>query len=357
MKQMKKSKMVTATLSRSTKLLASALALLTALAVVTVVQAQDKPEQLKLMLGDVSMNKLPFVMAYDEGIFKDNGLDMVPKFSRSSVEIIRKSGIDMSDEFILDKDETTPIRVAGAAPSIVGMTTEAGRQDMIILGSTHQIERWRIIGNTDIRTPEQLKGKRIGYSGYGAVSHMAAISFAQKMGWDPQYDWSMMSDALGVDALQKGYVDAIMAPELHATMGIDAGYHVIVDLAQYNMPMAGSSFQVDREWLKNNRDVARRFIKATVQALAMLKTDKDSAFRAMGKWYQMKDPELMEHFYDEASKVPSKPYAPVEGLKKMMEIYDSHEMRKYTVEHFYDDSFVRELDESGYIDSLYKDKK
>ena len=93
MKQMKKSNVVTATLSRSTKLLACALALLTALAVVTVVQAQDKPEQLKLMLGDVSMNKLPFVMAYDEGIFKDNGLDLVPKFSRSSVEIIRKSGM------------------------------------------------------------------------------------------------------------------------------------------------------------------------------------------------------------------------------------------------------------------------
>lgn len=328
---------------------------LVVLAVMNIAGAQeDKPVQLKLMLGDVSMNKLPFVMAYDEGIFEDNNLDLIPKFTKGSVDIIRKSGIVVPDEFILGKDEQTPIKVGGAAPSIVGLTTRAGGADPIIIGSTHPTERWRIIGKSEINSAEQLKGKRIGYSGYGAVSHMAAISFAQAMGWDPQYDWSMMSGALGVEALDKGYVDAIMAPELHASMGIDAGYSVIVDLGDYNLPMAGSSFLVDREWLKNNREAAKQFVKAAVQAVAMLKTDKDAAFRAMGKWYQMKDPEVMEMFYDEASKVPSKPYPPVEGLKKMMEIYDSHEMRKYTVEHFYDDSIVRELDNSGYIDSLYK---
>lgn len=325
------------------------------LTVVSNVRAQeDKPVQLKLMLGDVSMNKLPFVMAYDEGIFKDNGLDLIPMFTKGSVDIIRKSGINVPDEFILGQGEETPIKVGGAAPTYVRLTTRASSPDPIIIGSTHPTERWRIIGKTDIRSPEQLKGKRIGYSSVGAVSHMAAVSFAQAMGWDPRYDWSLMGDALGIEALEKGYVDAIMGPELHATMGIDAGYHVIVDLGPYNLPMAGSSFLVDREWLKNNREAARRFVKSAVQAIAMLKTDKDSAFKAMGKWYSMNDPEIMELFYDEAAKVPSKPYAPIDGLKKMMEIYDSHEMRKYTVEHFYDDSFVRELDESGYIDSLYK---
>jgi hypothetical protein len=37
-----------------------------------------------------------------------------------------------------------------------------------------------------------------------------------------------------------------------------------------------------------------------------------------------------------------------------MEIYNTHEMRKHKPEDFYDDSFVRELDQSGFIDSLYR---
>ena len=94
-------------------------------------------------------------------------------------------------------------------------------------------------------------------------------------------------------------------------------------------------------------------MKSFVEAIAVLKTDREATYRVLRKWYQMSDPELMALFYAEASKLPSKPYPPYAGLEKMMEIYDSHEMRKYKVEDFYDDSFVRELDESGYIDSLY----
>ena len=129
---------------------------------------------------------------------------------------------------------------------------------------------------------------------------------------------------------------------------------MLVDLADYDFPVAGSSFLVDRDWLKSNRETARRFIKSAVEAVALLKTDKAAAFKSLGKWYQLDDPELLEYFYSGVDRIPRKPYPPVEGLKKVIEFYDSHEMRKYTLAHFYDDSFVRELDESGYIDSLYK---
>jgi hypothetical protein len=49
-----------------------------------------------------------------------------------------------------------------------------------------------------------------------------------------------------------------------------------------------------------------------------------------------------------------KPYPPVEGIKQLMQLYNTHEMRKHKPEDFYDDSFVKELDQSGFIDSLYK---
>ncbi|TMA10945.1 MAG: hypothetical protein E6J89_09175 [Deltaproteobacteria bacterium] len=67
----------------------------------------------------------------------------------------------------------------------------------------------------------------------------------------------------------------------------------------------------------------------------------------------MTDPEKQEHFYREVSNLPRKPYPSVEGIKKVMESYDYHEMRKYKPEDFYDDSFIRELDQSKFIDRLY----
>ncbi len=322
--------------------------------VVSPANAQGQSTELKLLMGDVSLNKLPFVMAYEEGIYKKNGLDVKPMFTRGSVEIIRRSGVDVPEEFVFKGDTKTPIKIGGSGPTIVGLTTRAGSWDPIILGSTHRTSRWRIISRPDISSAEQLKGKRIGYSGYGAVTHFVAISFAQAMGWNPNSDWSMMRNGLAVEALQKGYVDAIVAPELHAAMAVNAGFKVLVDLGEYDLPIAGSAILVDRAWLEDNRDAARRFVRSAVEAIALLKNDKQATFRTLGKWYQLTDPDVLEYFYGEAEKIPRKPYPPYEGIKKVMAVYDSHEMRKYTLEHFYDDSFVRELDESGYIDSLYK---
>jgi hypothetical protein len=37
-----------------------------------------------------------------------------------------------------------------------------------------------------------------------------------------------------------------------------------------------------------------------------------------------------------------------------MKVYDSNEMRKYSLEDFYDDELMKELDEAGFIDSFYE---
>ncbi len=47
-------------------------------------------------------------------------------------------------------------------------------------------------------------------------------------------------------------------------------------------------------------------------------------------------------------------YPAVDGIRKMMAIYDYREMRLHKVEDFYDASFITALDRSGYIDGLYK---
>lgn len=323
------------------------------LSICVAVRAESPAEPLELLLGDVSLNKLPFVLALDAGIYKRNGLHVRPRFSRGSVNIIRKSGVDVPEEYIWRGDGDPLVKIVGAAPTIVRLTTTAGAWDPVILGSTHTRSRWRIIGRADIDGVEDLKGKRIGYSGIGAVTHFMALSLAQRMGWDPHFDWSMLGDALGVESLRLAHVDAIIGPELHATMAVDAGFKIIADLGDYDLPVAGSSFLFDRAWLAANPDQARRFVKSAIEAIALLKNDQAAAFRSIRKWFLISDSELLEFFYAEAAKLPSKPYPPYAGIRKAMEIYDSREMRRYTPHYFYDDSFIRELDTSGYIDSLY----
>ena len=314
---------------------------------------QEQLIKLRVGLGDVSLNKLPFIAAYEAGIYKKNGLDVEQFITQSAADVARRTGIIVPKELIRAGGRDTPIVIGGGSPLIVRWTTDAQADDRVIVGCTDNLVRWRIIARPDITNIEQLKGKRLGYSGYGAVTHFVALSFAKIMGWNPELDLSLMSGANTMDALKSGRVDALIASELHETMATAAGYKILVDLAKYNIPNAGSGVNVSRAWLKDNQETVRRFVKSTVEMIALVKRNKPTAFNAMAKWYGVTDPEKQEYFYREVSNLPRKPYPSVEGIKRVMEIYNYHEMRKYKPEDFYDDSFIRQLDQNKYIDGLY----
>jgi NitT/TauT family transport system substrate-binding protein len=315
--------------------------------------AQERPIKLRVGLGDVSLNKLPFVTAYEEGIYKKNGLEVEQFVTPSAADVARRSGVNVPQEFIRAGGREVPIVIGGGSPLMVGWTTNAQAEDRVIVACTDSVVRWQIVSRPEITAAEQLKGKRLGYSGYGAVTHFVALIFVNIMGWNPERDLSLMSGANTMDALKNGRVDAFIASELHETMALDAGFKLLVDLAKYNIPNAGSGVNISRAWLKNNQEAASRFVKSTVDAVALVKLNKKAAFSAMAKWYNVTDPKKQEYFYREVSNLPRKPYPSVEGIRKVMEIYTYHEMRKYKPEDFYDNSFIHQLDQSGYIDSLY----
>ncbi|MBI4483561.1 MAG: ABC transporter substrate-binding protein [Acidobacteria bacterium] len=319
-----------------------------------IARAQQNLIPVQVSLGDVSLNKLIFVIAQDEGIYKRNGLDVQQFITSRAAAVVARSGVQVPRQYIRDLEEDAPIAIGGGCPLMVGLTTNARAVDRVILASTDHMVRWHIVARPEITKPEQLKGKRLGYSGYGAMTHFMALVFARKMGWDPDRDVSLMSNALALETLKNGSVDAFVADEIAHTMAVAAGYKSLIDLEQYKTPIAGSGANAARSWLKNNREAARRFIKSLVEAIALMKQNKEASFRSMAKWYNITEREKQEFFYAEAANLPRKPYPAVEGIKKVTEIYNYHEMRKHKPEDFYDDSFVRELDENGHIDSLYK---
>lgn len=317
--------------------------------------AQDKPFALTVELGDVSLTKMPFVLAAETGIYQKNGLAVTQYITPSAAAAVKGSGVNVPPENI-KSGVVGDINIGGGSPMMVGMTTNAAAIDRVILATTDTVSRFRIVGRTDIARPEDLKGKRWGYSSYGALSHLSAVVFAKQMGWDPEHDVSLIGNAMSIDVLKRGRVDVIVGDEVAWTSALAAGFKEIVDLNRYRIAMAGSGVNAAKDWLAKNHEAAARFVKSTVDAVALLKTDRQAGFAAMAKWYGIQDSNQAQAIYEEVEKLASKPYPFVEGIKKVMAVYDYHEMRQHRPEDFYDASFVAALDKSGYIDALYKKK-
>lgn len=91
-----------------------------------------------------------------------------------------------------------------------------------------------------------------------------------------------------------------------------------------------------------------------MEGLALFHQDRELALRVMAKWNGITDTETAAHAYERGQWMPRKPYPCYEGIDNTFEMYDSNEMRKYKPTDFYDDSLIRELDQSDFIDSFYK---
>jgi NitT/TauT family transport system substrate-binding protein len=316
-------------------------------------RAQERLLPLTVELGDVSLTKLPFVMAAEAGIYRRNGLEVKQFITPNAAEAIRRSaGLLVPKEFV--GTGVGEINIGGGSPTIVRMTSDARAPQRVVLATTDDVSRFHIISRNDITRPEDLKGKRIGVSVAGALSHYVTILFAERMGWDFNRDLSLFVNGMGTDVIRNGRVDAFTSDEIAAAEAIRQGFRDLVDTGVYKFPMPGSGVNADKAWLPKNREAAARFIKSTVDAVALLQTDKPAAFAAMAKWYGITEPAKQESVYAQAVLFPRKPYPSVEGIRKMMEVYNYREMRLHQPEDFYDASFIAELDRSGYIDGLYK---
>jgi NitT/TauT family transport system substrate-binding protein len=315
--------------------------------------AQDKLLPITVELGDVSLTKLPFVMAAEAGIYRRNGLEVKQFITPNAAELIRRSaGLVVPKEFV--GTGAGDINIGGGSPTLVRMTSDARAPQRVVLATTDDVSRFHIVSRQDIAGAPDLKGKRIGFSGVGALSHYVTILFAERMGWDYNRDLSLLANGVGADVIRSGRVDAFTADEIALAEAVRQGFKDLVDTGSYRFPMPGSGVNAEKSWLTKNRETAARFVKSTVEAIALLKNDKPTAFAAMAKWYGITETAKQEEVYAQAAQLPSKPYPSVEGIKKMMEVYNYREMRLHRPEDFYDASLVLELDQSGYIDGLYK---
>ena len=316
--------------------------------------AADRLTPVDVALGDVSLNKVSFLMAADQGIYARNGLEVHQFITPAAAQVAKNSGIVVPAENIKADIGSAPISIGGGSPMIYRVSTDPKAIHRIVLTTTESIIRDHIIAAPNVKSVQDLKGKRLGYSVPGAVTHVGAVSFARKMGWEPGKDIMLVGGGNALNPLLEGKEDALLGTGMLFAKAKDNKLNDLIDLTQYKLPVAGSSILAEKNWLAANRDTAARFVKAAIEADALMKTNRAAFNAALVKWFNIRDQATQDSMYHEAMEIPRKPYPAVDGIKATLSIYDSPGMRKYKAEDFYDASFIEALDKSGAIDRLYK---
>jgi ABC-type nitrate/sulfonate/bicarbonate transport system substrate-binding protein len=208
-----------------------------------------------------------------------------------------------------------------------------------------------------IKTPADLKGKRIGVQSIGGGVWMFTMLAFDHWGLNPERDniqFRVIGDqAVIAQALAAGGI--IDAAYLGYTFGAQLerqGFRVLADLLKLGIPFQGLGIMARRSFVDRSPDTAERSLRAMIETIRFINNpeNKASVIKSLVRWLRLGKVEDAEAGY-EMMKVlyDRRIYANVEGLRNVIRILGrtNEQIRALKVEDIIDERIARKLEKEG----------
>lgn len=295
----------------------------------------------------ISGDAMPAWIAKDAGIFEKNGLD---------VQLVFFTGGTTAVMALVSAD--TPIAQL-AGPAVVN-SVMAGSDATLIVGGVTSLNYY-LLSRSEIKTPEQLKGGTVAISRFGSASDFIARYALTKIGLNPGKDVTLVqigSTTARVDATLTGRVQATVVNPPASIIAQNRGMNVLADLPKLGLVYQHTGAATTKKFIRENPDIVRRYVKSQLEAVHRIYTDRNAAVRALARFIGRNvDREILEKTRDNMlseAVLPKKQYPSLEGLKTILA--NEPKGKSFKPEDFFDATFVREFDKSGFTDGLYRSR-
>jgi ABC-type nitrate/sulfonate/bicarbonate transport system substrate-binding protein len=286
----------------------------------------------------------------DAGLFEKHGLDATLIYLDGGSRAIQ----------VLVSGEVPIVQGGGNAP--VAARLRGG--DVKIISGLVNVLAYSLVVNPEIKKPEDLRGKKLAISRFGSNSDYATRKILVKWGLTPDKDVAIIQIPGGqptrLASVQNKQVAGLVAQPPVTVLARKARLNILAEPADFGAAYTNTPIVSTGAFLRERREVVRQFSRALVEGIYVYKTDKEFAKRVIAKYMRVTDSEAIEDSYQFfAPLIPSKPYPPLDGIKEVLTELGEKDpkARAAKPEEFADMSFIKELDESGFIDGLYKGKR
>jgi ABC-type nitrate/sulfonate/bicarbonate transport system substrate-binding protein len=216
-----------------------------------------------------------------------------------------------------------------------------------------------LVTRKEIKNAADLKGKRIGASRPGTDSDLAARVAVQKLGLAEKEVsiLSMGTDQERLSAMTQGIADATVVTIGGYVAAQKLGFHSILDLSQLNIPYEAASLITTRSLVKENPEMVGKFVRGFVAAIQHAQVNREFTLKVLSKYMRTSDQEVLNASYDYyvGRIIPRVPYVSENGLQAVIDFIRQRNPQAppSKAQDFMDNRFIKELDESGFIKSLY----
>jgi NitT/TauT family transport system substrate-binding protein len=322
----------------------SVILLLAALVAMGTTAEAQEPRKIKIGYPAVSYNQVHIWVAKDAGLFNKYGLD---------AEVIFFRGGQMATQAL----------VAGDPPIVnIGTVVQAGLQghDVVLIASSESTYNYSVVARPGIAKVEQLKGKRLGVSGFGSASHNAALILSKKFNLEPNKDVAVVVAGPTMErlaAVDAGRIDATILTPSEMPRARKQGLVEVYDMLDLGIEVQGNGFATSRSFIRSNREIALSALKGYVEALFYIPRNREETRRITAKYMRTTDPEVLDATYDWfVKRVAKKPYPTLKGIQYLLDEVASKLPNAKSVkpEQFVDLSLLQQLEREGFFAEMAK---
>jgi NitT/TauT family transport system substrate-binding protein len=307
------------------------------------VRAQDL-KKIKIGYPAISYNQIHIWIAKDAGLFRKYGLDP---------EIIFFRGGQLATQAL----------VAGDPPIVnIGTVVQAGLQghDIVLIASSESAYNYSIVARPAITKVEQLKGKRLGISGFGSASHNAALILFRKFGLEPNKDIFLAvtgGTTERLSAVEAGRTDATLVTPSELPRTRKQGLVEVYDMAELGIEVQGNGFATSRSFIRSQRPIVLGALKGYVEAIYYIHRNRDETRKIVARYLRTSDPEVLDATYEAFVKVVSKkPYPTLKGIQFLLDEVATKlpQAKSAKPEQFVDLSLLQQLEKEGFFGEMAK---
>lgn len=247
-----------------------------------------RAERVIIAYPSPSTSFLPLIVAHKKGFLEEENFqtDLV----RTNIAVIIQALMAGSVDYVTTSTASLTARMKGAPTIVIGFFA-AKPMDFLV-------------GAKGILSAKDLKGKVVGISAAGSVTHLLTLRVLEGIGLDPATDVTIRpigGEDVRLQALETGIVQAALLGSQGVIQGEKSGLKMIVAAADVIDSLAFSGLATTVKKVKENPEQVRRMLRGSMKGLRYVWENKNGTVDVIENWLKL-DRTVASMTYDLALK-------------------------------------------------------
>jgi NitT/TauT family transport system substrate-binding protein len=298
-------------------------------------------QNLRVVYNALGGSMAPVWVAQELGLFAKHGLQHNLNYLAATTAV--QAMVAGSEEIGLMGNQAIDVALEGA--------------DTVYVASTVSRFIFQLYGDPAIKSVNDLRGKVVAATQPSASTDYATRMVLRRFGLTPDKDVKILyagSMPALVSMLKSGNAAAGLISAPTTFQAQELGLKPIVNVTDLNIPFIFVGVATTRKVIQQKPDAITRFLRAYTESIAIIRRDKETALKALGKFLKTDNRRALEGIYEDYGNVFQRvPLMTKEAVQAVLDVAKNPKAQQMKPEEFFDNSFLQKLEDSGFINSLY----